>query len=491
MNDNRVQLRCNTCGGIMMVDEGRSILSCPYCGSQELIIDSDTVAVERVRGEAQLRLERQRMEYAEKIAAAQELKNRSKSFRKSFFGRLLFFLSIVCAIVSIVNFQQSHIWLGILAVVQASLFFSAWLLGAQIIKGAPHAYIAPAIIGFILIPVFLSSSNNAREAHEAATREVERSVTYVWPNTPLGQKLPKPESETGKVIWSSDTSFSIDIYHCSESQYSSYVAACKDRGFTVESESSSSRYEAYDEDGYKLRVSYYSSSEEMDIHLDAPRALHEISWPKSDLVSLLPVPPSLRGEIIVDNATSFAVYIGDMDKEQYATYVDDCWDAGFSLDHSRSEETFSAENSSGYNLLVRYEGAKVIYISIDAPAAEQPSPEPEEDPVTREADEPRESPQPSQEASDPSLVTPEFKELMDSYEKFMDSYIEFMKKYDKNPNDPSLLLQYSDIMSEFMDYSNKLDAIDEKTLSPADDAYYLAVLMRVEQKLLDYNASRG
>ena len=38
-----ISLRCKSCGGIMVADGGREIVSCPYCGSKELIEDSDEV----------------------------------------------------------------------------------------------------------------------------------------------------------------------------------------------------------------------------------------------------------------------------------------------------------------------------------------------------------------------------------------------------------------------------------------------------------------
>ena len=79
-------------------------------------------------------------------------------------------------------------------------------------------------------------------------------------------------------------------------------------------------------------------------------------------------------------------------------------------------------------------------------------------------------------------VTPEFKATMDSYEAFIDKYVEFMKNYDTM--DTSQMLQYLSILSEYTDFAQKIDAIDEDSLSDADYAYYLEVTTRVSQKLL-------
>lgn len=89
------------------------------------------------------------------------------------------------------------------------------------------------------------------------------------------------------------------------------------------------------------------------------------------------------------------------------------------------------------------------------------------------------------ENGDYSLVTPEFKETMDAYEAFYDEYIAFMKKYSSGEGDIlSMLNDYSDMMTKMDEWTKKIDAIDESTLSFADNAYYLLVTLRIEKKLL-------
>ena len=39
----KVSLKCESCNGVMTVDSDKSILSCPYCGAKELIIENDSV----------------------------------------------------------------------------------------------------------------------------------------------------------------------------------------------------------------------------------------------------------------------------------------------------------------------------------------------------------------------------------------------------------------------------------------------------------------
>ena len=86
---------------------------------------------------------------------------------------------------------------------------------------------------------------------------------------------------------------------------------------------------------------------------------------------------------------------------------------------------------------------------------------------------------------DYSLVSPEFKATMDAYEAFYDDYLAFMNKYTSGEGDMmSMMNDYMTMISDMEEWSKKIDAIDESTLSPADDAYYLLVTLRIEKKLL-------
>ena len=100
--------------------------------------------------------------------------------------------------------------------------------------------------------------------------------------------------------------------------------------------------------------------------------------------------------------------------------------------------------------------------------------------------------QPTAEASSAQSsgeVTPEFKEMMDSYETFMNQYCDFMVKYVNatSSGDSATLLamtaDYASLVQQELDWASKIDGIDESTLSPADDAYYLEVQGRILKKL--------
>lgn len=79
-------------------------------------------------------------------------------------------------------------------------------------------------------------------------------------------------------------------------------------------------------------------------------------------------------------------------------------------------------------------------------------------------------------------VTPEFKEAMDSYEAFFDEYVAFMEKYKSSSDPTSLMSEYSSYMARYSEMMEKFNAVDQDSLSEADQAYYVEVSARISQK---------
>ena len=55
-----ISLKCEDCLGTMEVDEGREILTCPYCGSKKMIPISDAVKIEKIKQEADVEKDKMR-----------------------------------------------------------------------------------------------------------------------------------------------------------------------------------------------------------------------------------------------------------------------------------------------------------------------------------------------------------------------------------------------------------------------------------------------
>lgn len=77
---NIARLRCEDCNGVMEIDESREVISCPYCGSKKIVLESDGVKIEKIRSES--KLERKKIDREiEMIRAKRDIKvsrNRNK-----------------------------------------------------------------------------------------------------------------------------------------------------------------------------------------------------------------------------------------------------------------------------------------------------------------------------------------------------------------------------------------------------------------------------
>ena len=60
-----------------------------------------------------------------------------------------------------------------------------------------------------------------------------------------------------------------------------------------------------------------------------------------------------------------------------------------------------------------------------------------------------------------------------------------MKKYQANPSDLSLLMDYADYMSQYATLVEGFESWEDEDMNDAEMAYYLEVQARVSQKLLE------
>ena len=300
----------------------------------------------------------------------------------------------------------------------------------------------------------------------------------VWDNIVLGEMLPEPPADRGEIHTNSAEDLWLDIDDISDKQYADYVEACKAEGFTVEPESSSSSFSAYNAEGYKLSLSHYS--EELSINLDKPMELSDIKWPVSSAGKQLPVPKSTTGKFSYEYDDNFFVYIGNTTKSDYEEYIGACSEKGFDVDYDRSEKYYSADNSEGWHIRLCYEGNNIMSIDIDSPSEETDR----ENNVVVPSEEETETVA-TEENKDNGGLGPDFKAAMDSYETFMNEYVEFMKKYSENPSDLELLADYADYVSKYSKFVEDFEKWENEEMNNAETAYYIDVQARVSKKLLE------
>lgn len=219
------------------------------------------------------------------------------------------------------------------------------------------------------------------------------------------------------------------------------------------------------------------------------------SWPESDIAALLPQPKSTKGEIKSESSDYFSIEVCDTDAKQYADYVKSVQDNGFTVDYSKSADIFNAKNADGYSVSVSRDTDDETIMSItiqvpekkedtstDGDAAKQD--DKSTGTGTDSSDANKQSDQSSdQKAQQNTNDSADFKATMDSYEAFIDEYVAFMNKYQKSDNVVSMATDYASMMKRYSEFSQKVDAIDENSLSSEDSAYYTEVMTRCTQKL--------
>ncbi len=307
-----------------------------------------------------------------------------------------------------------------------------------------------------------------------------------WPSTGLAAMLPNPDISKIDVMSNSDERLYASVDDYSDVQYEKYVEACKQKGFTVDAKNTSSGYEAYAESGEHLTLSHYSDS--MNITLEAAVAMEAISWPTSGPGALLPEPESDKGSITTNSSSQFSATVGNTSKQDFDAYASKVSEAGFNVDFDKSDEVFQAKNADGAKVYIKYAGNNLMEIS--AYAAKDSS-DSTSSSTTSKSEAKNETPATQNSSSSASTsdgVTAEFKEMMDGYESIMNKYCDFMEKYSSSSNTTSMLADYAKITAEYTEWSGKVAAVDQSSLSEADLAYYLEVMNRVNQRLAEVAA---
>ena len=363
-NVKKVSLKCSACGGIMHIDEGVSVLYCPFCGAKEKIIENDAVKIEQIKADTYKEVEFEKLKQADEQQQRTEKALQVEKFKKGFFSKVLIVLFIIAVIAAIVLFSKTKILAGIVSVVQAGIFGTAWAMGMQIIKEKKrYIHIIVAVVGFLLIiPIIIFAKGFGSGSH----RNYE---TVDWSVMFLGEKIPQPSSNEFDIHTNTENELWLDVADVSHESYYKYTTECKNAGYTIEADESSIGYEAFNEEGYKLKLSYYSSSAvEMSIHLEASEKLSSIVWADHAISKILPSPNSEVGSFKTESDDKTEVVIGSITNEDFDKYITLCKDKGFTVDEQSEDNSFAAYNGDGYHLELSYtSGSKTMDITLESP----------------------------------------------------------------------------------------------------------------------------
>lgn len=481
-------MKCKKCDGDMTLSKDGKMMICPYCGTTELVDESDAVKTERIRQDAykeiesgKRQIESERLKHEIERDRAADDKELLKAFKKGKLSKILVIFAIISFLVAFVSLSGGFSIAGVIALAQGIIYTAAWLIGMQVFKVKfRKLYVLLAIIGFVLIIPFCGFTLNSPPSNQ--------SEKFEWSDIALCEKLPETPKLYGEIHFNSDEQLYLTLPEAAKDDYRKYVKSCEDYGYTIESNKNDTGYDAYNPDGYKLSLSYYEYNGEMSVRLEAPEKMSQFDWPENGIATLIPAPESDTGRVIYDKSGLFEIHVGKMSKYAMSEYSKLCENAGFNVNHNRSETSYTAENPDGYSLSIQYLGFDTIRISISEPKKEETT-NVSVSPETTAAPEPIETTAPtkSETQNDSEMVDgmrKEFKDAMDSYEKFFDEYIAFMEKYTESGNPVTMLADYMKYLAKYADMMSKMDALDDGGLNEKEALYYSEVTLRISQKLL-------
>jgi len=104
--------------------------------------------------------------------------------------------------------------------------------------------------GFILE---LNYESDILSVHLTKTKDYKE---FKWPENEFTKLLPKPNSDKGEIIDSSEKEFVIEVANTSEDDYKKYIEACKENGFGEKINETDKTFTALNKDKYGLIIEY-------------------------------------------------------------------------------------------------------------------------------------------------------------------------------------------------------------------------------------------
>lgn len=353
-------IKCSKCGAELSDDTK----FCSYCGNKieattpTSINEDEGDIIPNVPQQEPVNETARKSDTQKSLADKLKGKASEKWHKLSTYGKITAVAIIAFALLCLMAFLFGKTAAAVIAILQIVLTVVAVLMKKQVIN-VPQSWlhiVALVLAVILLVPYVSLFGTDYGDAEK-----------FAWSDILLADVIPEPKSHLGEILANSEEYLSLYVYKTSAGDYSEYVDACEEKGFTVEAEQSDLSYYAYNADGYKLSLYYDENDSKISISVDVTEEYGTLVWPDSTIASMLPAPKSTTGEITQDDDKGFIAYVGDTPIEEYNAYVAACADKGFSVEASESEKSYSAKNSDGYQLSVSYQGNGVMSITVDEP----------------------------------------------------------------------------------------------------------------------------
>mgnify|MGYP005748828755 CR=1 FL=1 len=113
-----IKLTCKSCGATMIVEKDRSIITCPYCHSAEMIQEGDEVKVQRIKSATMRDMQKAKYDREREIEDKKERKEHEENFlNKSPVAIVDCALSIWCVGVVLSGIANGHFLWSLLGLI--------------------------------------------------------------------------------------------------------------------------------------------------------------------------------------------------------------------------------------------------------------------------------------------------------------------------------------------------------------------------------------
>ncbi|MBR3642905.1 MAG: hypothetical protein IKN57_05290, partial [Parasporobacterium sp.] len=311
-----IKLECPHCGASLEVNDGAELVTCRYCGKMFELTDdvTRTEHTVNIKDEAKLKeaqLKEQQYQDAQERERRMREAEKQECYKRGFAGKFNIVMIVFCALGLFAAFSSGHILAGIIAILQIVLLVISRLLATgtlKTIKGFRIPPVIPSLLALLLVFPF-SSMYTAKKAEK-----------LTWPNTGIASHIPDPSAKYGSIAYNNSSSFKAEVDKYSAKQCSDYAAACREQGFTEDTQHTY-EFQGYDAEGYTISIDYDDKDQTMEIRAEAPLETTELSWPISDLVQELPAPPSLKGVIKTESNDDVEVLLTGISAAEAQDYM--------------------------------------------------------------------------------------------------------------------------------------------------------------------------
>ncbi len=365
-------MNCKNCNGVMQVDVKAKLLVCPYCGSTELLDNTSKEEIQELLKDALEDANRENRQMIQQMLTAQQREmalahqaNKGKDVA-IFVG--LAIAGLFTLIMAMFGFDtDGYLASAVIALIQFILFLVAFL--AKTIdhnyanKKAANVSNICAIAGMLLVIVWIfalgaSSDNSSEKSYmdEIYARE------YDWPTEGKAACVPKI-GEHPDYAYDGEREFSATILHATDETFNEYVEEAKKCGFTIDVTVDASSYNAYNEAGNELDVSFLEGAETMYVKLFPVREFGNMIWPTQGVMKDVPQPDS--DELFVESMSAdyFNAFVNNMTQDKYVAYIQECINAGFDGRYESGSTRFYA-GKGNTRISLELKRGRVMAISV-------------------------------------------------------------------------------------------------------------------------------